>query len=79
MINLLLDDLNLKLVFYKYLTSTGSRKYHANFRKYAEENLPAQPYMSNLRKLYLKQQQNFHDFHYTLDDYVILAQPKIGH
>lgn len=65
------EDLGLKLVWYKYLTSRYSRKPIANFGKFARENLACQKFMSPLLRQYFK--LNF-DSNYTLDDYVILAQ-----
>ncbi|MEA5524738.1 photosystem II assembly protein [Nodularia spumigena] len=68
-----LSDLGLKLVRYKYLTSTDSRiNYSAsNFAKFARENLPKQLHMNRIIHKYFSQK---YDSNYTLDDYVILAQ-----
>ncbi|MBE9200887.1 MULTISPECIES: photosystem II assembly protein [unclassified Nodularia (in: cyanobacteria)] len=67
------SDLGLKLVWYKYLTSTDSRiNYSAsNFARFARENLPKQLYMNRIIHKYFSQN---YDSNYTLDDYVILAQ-----
>lgn len=68
-----LAELGLKLLWYKYLKSTDSRKPipGAIFAKFAAENLPKQTYMSPL----LQQHFNLkYQSQYTLDDYVILAQ-----
>ncbi len=64
-------ELGLNLVWYKYLTSTNSREYIADFGKFAQENLPLQSYISPMARQYL---QLKHDLNYTLDDYVILAK-----
>ncbi|MDB9302925.1 photosystem II assembly protein [Nodularia spumigena CS-591/12] len=68
-----LSDLGLKLVRYKYLTSSDSRiNYSAsNFAKFARENLPKQLHMNRIIHKYFSQK---YDSNYTLDDYVILAQ-----
>ncbi|AVH70290.1 photosystem II assembly protein [Nostoc sp. 'Lobaria pulmonaria (5183) cyanobiont'] len=68
-----LAELGLELVWYKYLTSTGSRipLSGVEFGKFAREKLPKQLYMSPLLQQYLAHK---HKLHYTLDDYVILAR-----
>ncbi|MEH1855385.1 MAG: photosystem II assembly protein [Nostoc sp.] len=68
-----LAELGLELVWYKYLTSTGSRTPLpiAEFGKFAREKLPKQLYMSPILQKYFAQK---HQLHYTLDDYVILAK-----
>lgn len=68
-----LAELELELVWYKYLTSTGSRTPLpiAEFGKFAREKLPKQLYMSPILQKYFAQK---HQLHYTLDDYVILAK-----
>ncbi|MEH2352203.1 photosystem II assembly protein [Nostoc sp.] len=68
-----LAELGLELVWYKYLTSTGSRTPLpiAKFGKFAREKLPKQLYMSPILQQYFGQK---HLSHYTLDDYVILAK-----
>jgi hypothetical protein len=72
LINIFLTDLNLKLEWYKYLTSTGKRtSLGADFAKFASENLPLQIYMHQLLRQYLGIK---HDSNYALDDYVILAK-----
>ncbi|MDB9320718.1 photosystem II assembly protein [Nodularia spumigena] len=67
------SDLGLKLVWYRYLTSTDvpSSYSGSKFAKFAQENLPKQPYMSPMMQKYLAQK---YESRYTLDDYVILAQ-----
>ena len=67
------SDLGLKLVWYRYLTSTDSRPPISTnkFAKFVQENLPKQLYMSPMMQKYLSQKYNSN---YTLDDYVILAQ-----
>jgi SAM-dependent methyltransferase len=67
------SDLGLKLVWYRYLTSTDSRinYYGSNFARFARENLPKQSYMNPIIHKYFSQN---YDSNYTLDDYVILAQ-----
>ncbi|WP_375500888.1 photosystem II assembly protein [uncultured Nostoc sp.] len=71
-VNKFLAELGLKLVCYKYLTSTGSRipLSGVKFGKFAREKLPKQVYMSPILQQYFGQK---HQLHYTLDDYVILA------
>lgn len=68
-----LAELGLELVWYKYLTSTGSRKplAVAEFGKFARDKLPKKLYMSPILQQYFGQK---HQLHYTLDDYVILAK-----
>lgn len=65
-------ELGLKLVWYRYLISTGLRiPLWTGFGQFASKNLPKQLYMSPLIK------QHFglnYDSCYTLDDYVILAR-----
>lgn len=69
----LVGEMGLKLVWYKYLTSTNRRTpmSGAEFAKFADENLPSQTYMAGLMKEYLGIK---HNSNYALDDYVILAQ-----
>ncbi|MDB9446504.1 photosystem II assembly protein [Anabaena sp. CS-542/02] len=69
------SDLGLKLVWYRYLTSTDSRLSYppAQFARFARENLPKQVNMSPMIHKYFNQ---MYDSHYTLDDYVILAQKQ---
>ncbi|WP_373536105.1 photosystem II assembly protein [Microcoleus sp.] len=65
------DELGLKLVWYKYLSATGSRISHPDFAKFARENLALQKFISPL----FRQHFNLpYDLNYKLDDYVILAQ-----
>ncbi len=73
MIQNLLQELGLQLVWYQYLTSTGLEKFiqPSDFGKFARENLPLQTYISPLFKQYF---QLNHDLNYTLDDYIILAK-----
>jgi hypothetical protein len=66
-----IEELGLKVEWYKYLTSTGKRTFSPDFGKFARENLPLQTYMSKLRKQYL---EISYESHYALDDYVILAK-----
>ncbi len=68
-----LAELGLELVWYKYLTSTGSRTClsGAEFGKFAREKLPKQLYMSPILQQYFSQK---YQSCYTLDDYVILAR-----
>jgi hypothetical protein len=69
------EELGLKLVWYKYLTSTGLRKgYTIDFAKFARENLPKQVYISSILKKYFDQN---YESKYTLDDYVILAKKRV--
>ncbi|AFZ10160.1 hypothetical protein Osc7112_5966 [Oscillatoria nigro-viridis PCC 7112] len=64
-------NLGLNLVWYKYLSSTGSRTSHHNFGKFARENLPVQKFISPLFREHFKLH---YDLSYALDDYVILAK-----
>jgi hypothetical protein len=68
-----IKELGLELVWYRYLTSTDSRKAYspAEFAKFARENLPQQRYMTPIMQKYLNQK---YESSYTLDDYVILAK-----
>ncbi|NET70387.1 MAG: photosystem II assembly protein [Sphaerospermopsis sp. SIO1G2] len=72
-INQLLEELELDLVWYKYLTSTGLRETlnRGKFTEFAKDKLPKQLYLSPLLKQYFSQH---YESSYTLDDYVILAQ-----
>jgi len=76
-VNMFVADLELELVWYKYLTSTGLRSHYEGnkFAKFARENLPKQVYMSPLIKNYFH--QSF-DTNYKLDDYIILTQKAIS-
>ncbi|MBD2387379.1 photosystem II assembly protein [Cylindrospermum sp. FACHB-282] len=73
LIEMFVEELGLKLVWYKYITSTGKRKpmISSEFARFARENLPIQKYMTELAKKY---QVVNHDLNYVLDDYVILAR-----
>ncbi len=65
------DELGLKLVWYKYLSATGSRRSNPDFAKFARENLAFQKFISPLFRQHFKLH---YDLNYKLDDYVILAQ-----
>ncbi|MEG4088777.1 photosystem II assembly protein [Microcoleus sp. Pol12B4] len=65
------NELGLNLIWYKYLSSIGSRTSHPNFGKFARENLPVQKFISPLFRQHFKLP---YDPHYGLDDYVILAK-----
>ena len=69
----LLLELGLELVWYKYLTSTGSRNplSGSEFAKFARETLPKQLKISSMLQHYFDQK---YQSSYTLDDYVILAK-----
>ncbi|MDB9374100.1 photosystem II assembly protein [Nodularia sphaerocarpa] len=69
------SDLGLKLVWYRYLTSTNSRSFYSasKFTRFARENLPKQLYMTPIIQKYFSQK---YESNYTLDDYVILAQKQ---
>jgi hypothetical protein len=73
LVNKFLEELDLKLVWYKHLTSTGliTKLSSLEFSKLAREKLPVQNYMSSLLKKYFNQK---YQSHYMLDDYVILAR-----
>jgi hypothetical protein len=73
LVNKLVAELGLELVWYQYLTSTDSRKSlkGTEFAKFAREKLPKQQQMSLMLQKYLGQS---YQSHYTLDDYVILAR-----
>lgn len=66
-------ELELELVWYKYLTSTASRisLSAAEFAKFAREKLPKQVYMTPIIQKYFRQK---YESNYTLDDYIILAK-----
>jgi len=68
-----LNELGLKLEWYKYIASTGERipLGGAKFGNFAKKNLPVQPHMSLLLRQYLAQK---YDSCYVLDDYAILAK-----
>jgi hypothetical protein len=73
LIEIFVEELGVKLVWYKYITSTDQRTpmTASEFSRFAKEKLPKQKYMSVLAKQYLVVN---HDLSYVLDDYVILAQ-----
>lgn len=73
LINKFLEELELELVSYKYLTSTAFRTplKSSEFALFARNKLYKQTYMSQLLQKYLN--QKFQTC-YTLDDYVILAK-----
>ncbi len=72
LIQKVVEEMGLKLVWYKYLTSTGKRtSANVNFAKFAKENLPPQKHLSKLKRQHLGLN---YDSHYTIDDYVILAK-----
>ena len=71
LVNQFLEELGLKLVWYKYLTSTGLRaSLGAEFSKFAREKLPKQLHISPILQKYFHQK---YQSCYTLDDYLILA------
>ena len=67
----LVEELGLKLEWYKYLTATGIRESNQDFFKYANENLPLQKFISQLKRQYLEQNYNSN---YAIDDYIIFAK-----
>ncbi|OZH55770.1 photosystem II assembly protein [Hydrocoleum sp. CS-953] len=67
----LVEELDLKLEWFKYITSTGIRESKKDFLKYANEHLPPQKFMTPLKRKYLKLNYNSN---YGLDDYIILAK-----
>jgi uncharacterized protein YacL (UPF0231 family) len=72
-VQMFLEELGLRLEWYKYLTSTDKRTSMggAEFSKFARDNLPEQKYMSPLKHQYLNQKFTSN---YVIDDYVILAK-----
>ncbi len=72
-IQMFLEELGLRLEWYKYLTSTDKRTSmgSSEFGKFARDNLPEQKYMSPLKHQYLNQK---FISNYVIDDYVILAK-----
>ena len=73
MVRQLLEEMGLSLVWYKYLTSTGSRTpmKRKEFAQFTRENLPVQEFIAPLNREYL----GFtYDSNYVLDDYIILAR-----
>ena len=74
LINKLLEELDLTLEWYKYVTSTGLRAPMGKaFAKFAQENLHPQKRMGKLQREYIDRR---YGRHYTADDYVILAKRK---
>ena len=72
-VQMFLEELGLKLDWYKYLSSTEKRTVDKKqFYQFAKNNLPFQKHISRLSKMYLSQH---YISHYAIDDYVILAQP----
>ncbi|MGC1396575.1 MAG: hypothetical protein WA828_20115, partial [Coleofasciculaceae cyanobacterium] len=72
LIEMFLEELGLKLEWYKYLTSTGKRTPTGReFGRFARENLPKQKYISFFNQQYLGQK---YISNYVLDDYVVLAK-----
>ena len=71
----MLLEMDLNLVWYKYLNSTPKRATMkgSEFSKFARANLSPQVYMNKLMKDYLDLK---YTTCYTLDDYVILASPN---
>lgn len=68
------QDLGLKLNWYQYVTSTESRIPMADgFAEYARANLPHQPHLNQLKRQYCD--FLYSSACYTIDDYIILAQP----
>ncbi len=73
-VQMFLEELGLKLDWYKYFSSTEQRTNNKKqFHKFARENLSPQKQMSNFSKTYLFQH---YQSHYAVDDYVILAKPS---
>ena len=72
-IQMFIEELDLKLEWYKYLTSTDKRAHPggAEFGKFAQDNLPEQKSMNSLQGKYLGQK---FVSRYAIDDYVILAR-----
>lgn len=72
MVEKLLSDLGLSLVWYKYLLPTNARDKISkkDFGAFARKNLPPQNFLHPLHQR--TDQKYIH--HYTLDDYVILAR-----
>ncbi|MEO1428731.1 MAG: photosystem II assembly protein [Cyanobacteria bacterium J06633_8] len=73
LVNQLLGELGLELVWYRYLTSTGIRGSFkgADFSKFAREKLPKQAHLTPILEKYFNQK---FESNYALDDYVILAK-----
>lgn len=72
-IQIFIDELGLRLKWYKYITSTHKRTPigGSKLAKFARENLPKQKSMNFLKHKYLGQKFSSD---YVIDDYVILAQ-----
>lgn len=72
-VNQFVSDLDLELVWYRYLTSRDSRRPCSamEFAKFADEKLPKQLYMTSLIQKYFDQR---HNCNYKLDDYIIIAK-----
>jgi hypothetical protein len=75
LIEMFVEELGLKLMWYKYIASTGKRipMTASDFGRFAADNLPSQTYITLLAKKY---QIVKHDLNYSLDDYVILAKKQ---
>lgn len=72
LIKLFIEDLGLKLIWYKLLTSTGMRTIdRRNFGQFANENLPKQSLIGEFRQRFFA--TKFIP-NYSLDDFVIYAQ-----
>jgi hypothetical protein len=71
----MLWEMDLNLVWYKYFNSSPKRATMtgSEFSQFARANLFPQVYMSKLMRKYLGVKYNYH---YTLDDYMILASPN---
>lgn len=74
LLHLFLQELGLQLEWYRYVSSTATRKTvnSINLREFASENLPAMPFLNPLKRKYLRQQ---FDSYYIVDSYIVLAKP----
>ena len=70
-IEMLIKELGLKLQWYKYITSTGTREYMENFAEFARENFAVKKDINPLKRQYLELN---YDSNYAIDDYVILGK-----
>ncbi|MGD1703535.1 photosystem II assembly protein, partial [Dapis sp. BLCC M229] len=67
----LVEELDLKLEWYKYIISEGRRVPGNNFASFARKNLSLQKFINPLKHKYLRLN---YDSYYGIDDYIIIAK-----
>ncbi len=67
----LVEELGLKLEWYKFIISEGRRVPGNNFASFAKKNLLPKRFINPLKDKYLRLN---YDLHYGIDDYIILAK-----